>query len=183
MYCTECQPKNKQGRPGNEAKSNLKPLCRSRFCGVFQFSHTTCSPSNTYLLLEAHTHPLSVLRWPCCCSLNILLCQLLPSFMVSYLSTCSAMLLAGGIVAMNNNKMASIALWGYLRITIYFEFFNGKCQMQYLAMYAGCFFFIFAFLHCNSFSHYLASLAETEEDVRKFHFSDLPTWYFNDALQ
>ena len=63
-----------------------------------------------YTFSWKHTHILSlfcidlavaVLTYFCvsCCLL----------FMVSYLSMCSAMLPAGGIVAMNNNKMTTIA--------------------------------------------------------------------------
>ena len=35
------------------------------------------------------------------------------------------------------------------------------------------FFLIFAFLHCNSFSHYLASLAETERRRQKIEDSSV----------
>ena len=74
-------------------------------------------------------------------------------------------------------------MWGYLRITIYFEFFNGKCQMQYLAMYAGCFFLFLLFCIVIASAITLLAWLRQKEDVRKFHFSDLPAWYFNDALQ
>ena len=79
---------------------------------TFSWKHIQHAALAIHTFSWKHTHILSLLRWPCCCSLNILLCQLLPSFVVSYLSTCSAVLPAGGIVAMNNNKMASIAQCG-----------------------------------------------------------------------
>ena len=76
--------------------------------------YSNCQVTQHFLAIYTfswkHTHILSlfcvdlavaVLTYFCvsCCLL----------FMVSYLSMCSAMLPAGGIVAMNNNKMATIA--------------------------------------------------------------------------
>ena len=101
----------------------IKPLCRSRSCCPCKLHVLSSVESSNFHIQHAalaihtfswkHTHILSlfcvdlavaVLIY-CCVS-----CCLL--FMVSYLSMCSAVLPAGGIVAMNNNKMASIAQCG-----------------------------------------------------------------------
>ena len=72
-----------------------------------QLSGNPILPSNIYLLLEAYTHPFSMFCAVAVLTYFCVSCCLL--FVVSYLSMCSAMLPAGGIVAMNNNKMATIA--------------------------------------------------------------------------